>query len=289
MSSPIRPRMGSRAISELNPLITPKHASRDLGRGTHAVSGGAKVISGGRTALGGIAPLSPFLPLPTAPTVVELTGRFSEDIEDMENHQTSKISTSFIRRGPNVNLEKERSMKKSKPPVSTAAHMIRCYSMPVATQADYEGQRRAKMQQRIPLQTSFAANQRCESGWPTPIAQDVAAGRPNAMVSSVSSMGAPKPKTYNRDSTPKNSAHAQLRTPLSVLTLNEEATRKDANMDVEPGSGSDEAEIITPRAFSPRNDYFDLPSDKDVMASHFNDLEDFVHPDHLRPPPIFSL
>jgi len=282
----------------MNPLFTPtpKSSDNDLGQGTRATSGGSKVVSGGRTALGGIAPLSPFLPLPAAPSAEELKRQCSQDggVSRVGDCLLNIVDdTSTTRRASNSGVQDEPKAKKSRSP-SNAAHMVRSYSMPVATQVDYEAHRQAILQ-RHPFMPSFHANTSWEKGWPDCTPQ-IKVG-PNAMTSSLSSIGMTNSKenqqqqqsrrpSYQRST--KSSPKVQPRSPLSIVTINEVCTQNEQNPDADLGSGSDEADVVTPRAISPRESYFGHSS-KEPMIPMFENFEDFVHPDHLRAPPHLSL
>jgi hypothetical protein len=279
-TTPVRPRLVSRAISDMNPLMCPSPSAdkKDLGQGTQATSGGAKVISGARTALGGIAPLSPFLPLPPAPTSEELQRQCSQD-KAFLNIMTPKAA-SHVRFASS--LENEAAGKKTRAAIlSNAPHMIRSYSMPVATQRDYEVQReilRRRQQEHTPIKSSSVALQ-------------PESNSAHAMATSVSSMGG-KHQLYSNDFSDhrkaakvSNSPLSPSRSPLSIISYNEMHSRNDSNEVDMDSSGSDEAEVLTPRALSPATDYFTKAS----SAPPFDDLSMFIHPSHLQPPPGLSL
>lgn len=292
MTSTSRPRLGSRAISDMHPLISPSPTKGDLGRGTQASIGGARVVSGGRTALGGIAPLSPFLSLPPAPSAEEVQRQRSQD----ENLLSVHVSHARCSSGSNV--EGGESAKKKSFAPSDAAHMIRSYSMPVATQRDYEAQREA-IERRHQWRESFNASNK---HWDTvasqsPLSSLRMAGGNNAMTSSQSSMGSAhykhqlqstmqdklqQPITTSRKI--KTSPRLQPRSPLSIITINESLPNNEHINEMDLGSGSDEADVVTPRATSPMAEYFG----KLDTISPYDNLAQFIHPGHLQPPPGFS-
>lgn len=87
-----RPSLGSRAVSDIHPLVTPMapQSEKDLGFGSHAISAGTKLSSGKRMVLGGIAPLSPFLPLPPPPSAEEL-----QNLHDTDTPRGSHLAPPF--------------------------------------------------------------------------------------------------------------------------------------------------------------------------------------------------
>lgn len=284
--TPTRPKMGSRAISDMNPLMSPSGniEKGNLGRGTQATSGGAKVTSCSRTALGGMAPLSPFLPLPPAPTSEELQRRCSNEKALFVD---AKGGASHVRFASS--LDNEAAGKKTRAAaLSNAPHMIRSYSMPVATQRDYEVQREML---------------RKKQQWPNAINGGSLASQPqnrllanaNTMTTSKSTMGVvgkakhqldcdtQHPFNY-RKTVSKPSPRSTPRSALSTISYNEVHFRNESN-EVDMESGSDEAEVVTPRALSPATtDYFEKAS----SAPPFDNLSFFIHPSHLQPPVGFT-
>lgn len=193
----------------------------------------------------------------------------------------------------------EAANKKSLAP-SDAAHMIRSYLMPVATQRDYEAQREA-IERRHQWRESFnAKNDHWDSTTlsQSPLSSLRIAGGNNTMMSSQSSTGGiyykhqiqtkvqdklQEPFTTSRKT--KTSPRLQPRSPLSIITINKSLTKNQHITEMDLGSGSDEADVVTPRASSPMAEYFG----KSDSFFPCDNLAQFVHPGHLQPPPGFSL
>lgn len=198
-------------------------------------------------------------------------------------------NTSMARRASGSDAVEESKAGKTRGHAS-APHMIRSYSLPVATQRDYEAQRKRALGPAI-LRAPFTPSGRRQGG----ASENSCLGGPNAMTSSVSSMGASTKhqQQEQRHIIPPKAAKAGRtslpRSPLSIITINEATSREQgfedtSASDVDLGSGSDETEVATPRATSPMDDYFP-PSDKESHAYHLDFLDDLIHPDHLRSPP----
>lgn len=316
MSTLSRPKLGSRAISDMQPLMNPalkiSDQGKDLGRGTQALSGGARVVSGGRTALGGIAPLSPFLPLPPAIELPEVDKQQQEEVVINARSNSNRFlsvqnqASIHTRSISGSNADGDNKAPLNRGHLRPAPLMIRSYSMPVATQSDYEAQR-----ETIKRRHQFAAQNRIpsteERPWEANWVQDSQQlkGRPlyhtttsmklkinnsneNAMTSSMSSMGSKKEPPRRKAS---NSPRLQPRSPLSVITANTHnpASIPDNGVDMDLGSGSDEADVITPKANSPHHDYFSKSIDMEGIETSCHDaFSEFIHPDHLQPPPAFG-
>lgn len=122
MASP-RPKLQTRAITELGPLVNPTKAnnSHSLGEGTRAAVGGARVSGGSRLPGGAFAPVSPFLPMPPAPTAEELSAADRE-----EANRTPVARPSLLK--PNADLSLRRASSNTPRPGQAppmAAGMIR--------------------------------------------------------------------------------------------------------------------------------------------------------------------
>ena len=271
----------------MNPLVTPAHdaSSGELGQGTQGTVGGARVVSGRRTVLGGIAPMSPFLALPPAPDAADLEQQCLRDQSATPKAYQGQLSVknlaAFTRRASNSAMRSETAEKKRRGP-SSAAHMIRCYSMPVATQRDYEAQRNAAMQ-RLESQAAVRSNARWEKDWPAAM---------SASKSSMNTVGKME-KQQSQSATPRKakcSPRPAPRIPLHAISLNEDAVKTGHHLeeynthDNDQGSGSDEGELVTPRSTSPSDDYFARAIKSLQPALCFDDL---IHPDHLQPPPSY--
>lgn len=141
-----RPSLGGRTVSNIHPLITPtaQKCDKDLGHGPNAASAYSKVSSGRRMVLGCVTPFFPSLnlhpPPPAdkvkalhrsgAPLGISLTAPLSYQRE---------VSSNDISRQPATENDID----------VPAPLMIRSYSMPVATQRDFEAQRKAVSIRRI--------------------------------------------------------------------------------------------------------------------------------------------
>lgn len=219
--------------------------------------------------------MSPFLPLPPAPTSEELQRRCSQDKAFLD--VAIAKASGHVRFATSMNESETASKKTRAAALSHAPHMIRSYSLPVATQRDYEVQREMfrKKQQR-----PSAIN----GGSLAPLPEKVA--NANTMMTSKSTMGTAKTKhQLDCDARQQHFKKASPRSALSTITINEVHSRyESSDMDME-SSGSDEAEVVTPRACSPAaTDYFAKAS----SAPPFDNLSFFIHPSHLQPPVGFT-
>ncbi|PWN35184.1 uncharacterized protein FA14DRAFT_154608 [Meira miltonrushii] len=302
MSHSFRPPLGARATSDMAPLVNaePNSSKGEIARGSHVVHGGIRVTSGTRTALGGVAPFSPFLPLPPAPTAEELRRQCSQDgnqssngskminqmisleqkqaeMEDASSHwlQPPEI---YQRRASSHDINempKPAVVETRKPTPNPAAFMIRSYSMPVATQKDFDAQQRAARLQR---------KQRSNLGY-TPAwsmsRTDSANGDSERLP--LRTVQASEMNAISLTRTVSRSANADHHSQMSRWeTSNESSSPADSGTT----SCSDETDVATPRAITPLNEsasFFDIKHQDDPTQA-MGDLH--IHPDHLQPPPF---
>lgn len=163
-TSAVRPKLQARAITEIGPLVEREgfQDAQDLGRGTHAaVGGGSKLAGGGRLPRGAWVPNSPFLPLPPAPT--------EEELKQQEAATTPRVSpltnrpiqpSAKVGRSASNFAHPYRGKARSLPP---SCGMIRSFSLPVATQKEFEQQRKLFEQGR---DAGSSASSQWSSGWP---------------------------------------------------------------------------------------------------------------------------
>ncbi|CEH17028.1 hypothetical protein CBOM_03102 [Ceraceosorus bombacis] len=120
--------------------------------GTRAVVAGRNVAAGSELRQGGRAPMCPFLSLPPAPEAEQL---------QRASASTPMQPIKYVRSGSEGSI-------KDPTTVSAAAArswtMVRSYSMPVATQAEFDQQYRQR-QAGMPLSTADQTPQRWEDGW----------------------------------------------------------------------------------------------------------------------------
>ncbi|PWN39347.1 hypothetical protein IE81DRAFT_350250 [Ceraceosorus guamensis] len=163
-----RPSLGARAVSDMAPLVArPMPSAQDAEvhqsrvqvnnrlNGTRAVVGGRNVAAGSELRQGGRAPMCPFLSLPPAPE--------AEQLQRASASTATQPPTKFARAGSEGSI-------KDPTTVSAAAArswtMVRSYSMPVATQAEFDQQYRQR-QAGMPLSMADQTLQRWENGWST--------------------------------------------------------------------------------------------------------------------------
>lgn len=325
---PARPKMQARAISEMGPLYNPPSddSSRDLGQGTRSSTGRSKVKAGSRLPRGALAPLSPFLPMPPAPTSEELKARDARERE--EGLRTPRPDDHHI-------IHKSSTIK-GKPKASPQARllqaqgMLRSYSTPVATQKEYDAQCRA-FDARIEAEGSDGLL--ISSGWPATTASFAAhreqrrhaaeaAASANALASaSISTAMAPSASQHSH----ANKTRRQGMSPLAVnaTLLNSQGDVEDIEelrIDIKDvstfhhhqgGENGDDAESYfgpprfmngetpspacsegpaTPKAIAPMGLMpFSPISDGGKAAQGqdvFDDGDFLIHPDHLAPPPL---
>ncbi|CAO1621558.1 unnamed protein product [Parajaminaea phylloscopi] len=216
----VRPKLQARAISEMGPLVNPARdtAKADLGQGTRAAVGGNKVASGSRLPGGALAPLSPFLPLPPAPTSAELAAHQSEDAvltpKALERQAHKPKSAWPPHRSSKGGLNKP-----------GATGMMRSYSTPVATHKQYEEQCQA-FAERQAMAATTAATARTfpwSSGWPTatPSYADHHRHQSQQRRHASASASAMAPSKSQHSWTPQQQSNAKpKRMPLSPLALN---------------------------------------------------------------------
>ncbi|MCO5549528.1 hypothetical protein L7F22_003000 [Adiantum nelumboides] len=283
MSYPFRPPLGARATSDMAPLVNaePNSSKGEIARGSHVLNGGVRVTSGKRTALGGIAPFSPFLPLPPAPTAEELRRQCNQDenqlsegsqIINTESEETSQwlqAPEMYQRRASSHDINEMPSsiiVENRKSTHNPAAFMIRSYSMPVATQRDFDAQLRAAR-----LERKQRSNLAFTPAW--------SMSRTNSIEGDV-------------QRSPLRTVQAS---EMNVISLTRSESRQvskwessnESSSPAESGttSCSDETDIATPRAISPlngSNSFFDVKHEDTTRA--LGDLH--IHPDHLQPPPF---
>lgn len=145
--SPARPKLQTRAISDLGSLYSPEPSSgvsNDLGQGTrlHGPAGRGRLTSGARLASNGaIAPQSPFLPMPPAPSPQELAEQRRQDGCRTPTPRSPTVTQQ------DLNSTKKTNSRVTRPKgplaIAKAAGMIRSYSLPVATQKEYDEQHKA--------------------------------------------------------------------------------------------------------------------------------------------------
>ncbi|PWN20977.1 hypothetical protein BCV69DRAFT_180482 [Microstroma glucosiphilum] len=219
-STPVqRPRLGSRANTDLGPLVNPtpaitsnseaKEGVKDLGQGTQVSVAGRKLSNGACLPGGVVMPASPFLPLPPAPTAEELLA--AERAETVKTPTPSNLLRTSSSRKVNGASELKRTgsgVPKGKTSTTGASGMIRSYSLPVATQREFDQQRRAFAEREADELESQSSS--WSSGWP----------------GSADFLGAPRRQTrLTRASSgrvcplaPTRSNNGGLRTPRSPVT-----------------------------------------------------------------------
>lgn len=299
MSCSPRPPLGARATSDMAPLVNvePNATKGEIARGSHVVHGGVRVSSGKKTALGGIAPFSPFLPLPPAPTADELrrqcdqdgknTSQGSQTInqiismdqeeEGQETNQWLQSPEMYQRRASSHDInEMSHSIpvETCKPTPNPAAFMIRSYSMPVATQREFDAQRRAAR-----LQRSQRSNLGFTPAWSMSRTNSVESEAQREPLRTVHGSEMNAPSLKRMESQGINAGHLKRVSKWEVS--NESSSPTDSGTT----SCSDETDVATPRAISPFNgskSFFDIKHDDAVQA--MGDLH--IHPDHLQPPPF---
>lgn len=303
MSYSFRPPLGARATSDMAPLVNaePNSSKGEIARGSHAVHGGVRVASGKRTALGGIAPFSPFLPLPPAPTADELRRQCSQDgnqsskesemmnqmIEtEQKESENEDVSSQWLqppeiyqRRASSHDIEempRSKTVENHKPMVNPAAFMIRSYSMPVATQRDFDAQQRAARHQR-----KQRSNLAFTPSWSMSRTNSTDSEAQRVPLRTVQA------SEMNNYSLTRTESHSGVNAGHQRQVPKWEASNESSSpTDSGTTSCSDETDVATPRAISPFNNstsFFDVKHDEETTQS-LADLH--IHPDHLQPPPF---
>lgn len=289
-----RPSLGTRAVSDMAPLVSPAPDANknEISRGTHAVHGGARVSSGKRMVLGGMAPMSPFLPLPPAPTADELRRQChpgSGQHQQLEaRHEPSGgvsqgqeghllgLPDSSQRRASVNDVQAHRPRVEAKKVMSEPApFMIRSYSMPVATQRDFDAQ-----QLHARLHRQRGDNWTPEWSMSRTSSSSTAKDAPRSPL-----------RTFRSGETNGHLTRSMSRSAHSSTDAN---ARQDAKWDLSNLTGdggstssSDETDdVSTPRAVSPvvSSISTDLKDDSSVPAV----IDLHIHPDHLQPPPVWA-
>lgn len=289
-----RPPLGVRATSDMAPLVNaePNSSKGEIARGSHVVHGGTRVTSGKRTALGGMAPFSPFLPLPPAPTAEELRRQCSQDSRminqtisfgqkeaELEDESSQWLQPDIYQRRASSNdineMPKPIDVENRKPTPNPAAFMIRSYSMPVATQKDFDAQQRAARLQR--KQKSNLAYTPAWSMSRTDSSNGDSERSPLRTVQASEMNGISLARTVSQS---VNADHHRQTFKREII--NESSSPTDSGIT----SCSDETDVATPRATSPPNgtaSFFDIKQQDDTTQA----MEDLhIHPDHLQPPPF---
>lgn len=219
----VRPKLQNRAISEMGPLVTPPRdaTKADLGEGTRAIVGGARVAAGSRLPGGALAPLSPFLPMPPAPTSEELAARQTDDAA-----HTPKARQELPRSRKPVPHDRNKAFNALR-----SAGMTRSYSTPVPTQSEYEAQCKAFAERQSMAQATAAANPTLpwSSGWPTSTSsfsarrqerRNASASTASACATSMAHSRTQQAGTPPHLATQQHPRVASKRAPLSPLAIN---------------------------------------------------------------------
>ncbi|PWN87437.1 hypothetical protein FA10DRAFT_304205 [Acaromyces ingoldii] len=318
---PSRPRLPGRAVSDVHPLVNAEavedSSDRDLGRGTKLAIGGGKVTSGAKLALGGRLPMSPFLPLPPAPPAEDLKrqandeqltpkGRKDGGDVHLNIHLGLPADSHAYRRASSNGTEQQQthaSRKARQEHIANSAHMIRSYSMPVATQREFDVQRQRQWQGR----GNFVAQHQWAAGWPAA----ASLAESNSMERSCTSA----PSMQQSSIRQQRQAHGgsprvqprSPRAPLSSLDLNPPSSPSrssssssmrfsdDDELDYfsqrdRESSISDEAEALTPRALTPEQpSVTDGKTSNRISITEVEEISFDIHPSHLQPPAPFAL
>lgn len=131
-----RPRLGSRANTDLGPLVNPaptqtsdspaKAGIKDLGQGTQVSVAGRKLSNGACLPGGVVVPATPFLPLPPAPTAEELlAAEKNETVKTPTPSNLLRTSSSRKVNGPSELKRTESGVHKGKTSTTGASGMIR--------------------------------------------------------------------------------------------------------------------------------------------------------------------
>lgn len=326
MTQLTRPALGCRAISDMAPLSSPKpdSANNEIGRGTRTTHGGARVVSGKPMALGGIAPFSPFLPMPPAPKNAAglfrhhdqrtSSGTFddqsydgaSDDDDDDEPYvyPSSLMGDATVRRAssnditaaammPAIPSTSSSSLKRSAP-AKPAPFMIRSYSMPVATQTDYDAQQRVervRRSQHRALHESWTMSRTnsqasASSGTSTEV---------EATAICAAESRSPLRQMNTNDVVNIALARSMSRQQSSAITRGAAAAAASASAAVlfsadshSNASSSDETDVRTPRAVSPAGAALDC-GDETAKMDATVETPFFIHPDHMQKPSSWSI
>lgn len=307
---PTRPRLQSRAISEMGPLYNPPsdEGSRDLGQGTRPRKATSRLPP-----RGGLAPLSPFLPLPPAPTSEELSARNAREKEDglrtprPDDHQRPTTSSTV------------KATKSAKMRTLQASGMMRSYSTPVATQKEYDEQCRA-FDARIEAEGSDGLL--FSSGWPATTSSFAAHREQRRQAEATAAMVAQGGAAMA--ASPSQASHASKhgkarRSGMSPLAFNMTALNaggSQEDMEVLQNDSADDDSYFglrrfdhgespspacsegpaTPKAITPTHlmAFSPISADKahgsstsyDFNMQSDDDSDFLIHPDHLAPPAL---
>lgn len=315
-TAPSRPRLPGRAISDVHPLINEEvneNASdqRVLGRGTHLAFGGIKATSGAKLALGGRLPVSPFLPLPPAPPAEDIKRQVTEQQLTPKARKDGKHDTHIsihlglpegesqpCRRASSNGTEQQQTLasrKARQEQRGNAAHMIRSYSLPVATQKEFDMQR--QRQCRWQGRGDFVPQQQWSRGWPVPSLQSSSGNGIERSCTTAPSMHpsglrqqprSPRAPLSNIDlNSPSSPPRSSLASSLQVPDDEEPDYFSQRDRD---SNNSDETEVLTPRALTPESS--PAVASKSPTYNAMADVEDVsfvIHPGHLERPAPFEL